>query len=66
MGLDTYVMDIGTCRALWVPGQDLAMPHLMYNCGKRIFSLLVYRGSSRSVFFDISTHDGRYLCFGIP
>ena len=59
MGLDTYVMDIGACRALWVPGQDLAMPHLMCNCGKRIFSLLVYRGSSRSVFLDISTHDSK-------
>ena len=30
---------IGTCRAMWVPGQDLAMPHLMRNCGKRIQSL---------------------------
>ena len=57
MGLDTYVIDIGTCRALWVPGQDLAMPHLMCNCGKHIISLLVYRGSSHSVFLDISTHD---------
>ena len=23
----------GACRAVWVPGQDLAMPHLMSNCG---------------------------------
>ena len=30
---------IGTCRAVWVPGQDLATPHLMGNCGKRILSL---------------------------
>ena len=30
---------IGTCRAVWVPGQDLAMPHLMRNCGKCILSL---------------------------
>ena len=59
MGLDTYVMDIGACRALWVPGQDLAMPHLMCNCGKHIISLLVYRGSSHSVFLDISTHDSK-------
>ena len=59
MGLDTYVIDIGACRALWVPGQDLAMPHLMCNCGKHIISLLVYRGSSHSVFLDISTHDSK-------
>ena len=31
---------IGACRAVWVPGQDLATPpHLMHNCGKRILSL---------------------------
>ena len=30
---------IGACRAVWVPGQDLATPHLMCNCGKRILSL---------------------------
>ena len=30
---------IGTCRAVWVPGQDLATPHLMCNCGKCILSL---------------------------
>ena len=24
---------------MWVPGQDLAMPHSMRNCGKRILSL---------------------------
>ena len=24
---------IGACRAVWVPGQDLATPHLMRNCG---------------------------------
>ena len=30
---------IGACRAVWVPGQDLATPHLMRNCGKRILSL---------------------------
>ena len=41
MGLDTYVMDIGACRALWVPGQDLALPHLMCNCGKCIFHYTV-------------------------
>ena len=26
---------IGACRAVWVPGQDLAMLHLTRNCGKR-------------------------------
>ena len=31
--------DIGTCRAVCVPGQDLATPHLMRNCGKHILSL---------------------------
>ena len=25
--------DIGACRAVWVPEQDLATPHLMCNCG---------------------------------
>ena len=30
---------IGACRAVWVPGQDLAMPHLMHNCRKHILSL---------------------------
>ena len=30
---------IGGCRAVWVPGQDLATPHLMHNCRKRILSL---------------------------
>ena len=30
---------IGTCRAVWVPGQDLATPHLLHNCGKHILSL---------------------------
>ena len=30
---------IGACRAVWVPGQDLAMLHLMGNCGKRVLSL---------------------------
>ena len=30
---------IGACRAVWVPGQDLATLHLMHNCGKRILSL---------------------------
>ena len=30
---------IGTCRAVWVPGQDLPKLHLMCNCGKRILSL---------------------------
>ena len=25
---------MGACRAVWVPGQNLAMPHLMHNCGK--------------------------------
>ena len=24
---------IGACRAVWIPGQDLATPHLMRNCG---------------------------------
>ena len=30
---------IGDCRAVWVPGQDLATPHMMCNCRKRILSL---------------------------
>ena len=30
---------IGACRAVWVPGQDLATPHLMRNCEKGILSL---------------------------
>ena len=30
---------ISTCRAVWVPGQDLATLHLTRNCGKRILSL---------------------------
>ena len=33
---------IGTCRAVWVPGQDLAMLHLMCNCGKRICHYTVH------------------------
>ena len=33
------VSSISACRAVWVPGQDLATPHLMCNCGKRILSL---------------------------
>ena len=36
---------IGACRALWVPGQDLATPHLMRNCGKHILSLYAIRTS---------------------
>ena len=34
------VCNIGACRVVWVPGQDLAKPHLMCNCGKRILLLL--------------------------
>ena len=34
-----YHRCIGTSRAVWVPGQDLATRHLMRNCGKRILSL---------------------------
>ena len=30
---------IGACRAVWVLGQDLAMLHLMRNCGKGFWSL---------------------------
>ena len=37
-GLHYLQYCIGTCRAVWVPGQDLATPHLMYNCGKLILS----------------------------
>ena len=32
-------MCIGACRAVWVPGQELGMPHLMCNCRKHILSL---------------------------
>ena len=37
-GMDIFLMfdicpgTIGACRAVWVPGQDLAMPHLIRNC----------------------------------
>ena len=34
-----WYKSIGACRAVWVPGQDLGMLHLMRNCGKRILSL---------------------------
>ena len=34
-----HPIHIGACRAVWVPRQHLAMPHLMRNCGKRILSL---------------------------
>jgi len=34
-----HLMYIGTCRAVWIPGQDLAMPHLMRNSGKCTLSL---------------------------
>ena len=37
--LEIHPWSIGACRAVWVPGQDLATPHLMRNCGKRILSL---------------------------
>ena len=30
----SLVLVIGACRAVWVPGQYLATPHLMHNCGK--------------------------------
>ena len=33
---------IGACRAVWVPGQDLATLHLMRNCGKRVFVTTLY------------------------
>ena len=32
-------INIGACRAVWVPGQDLALPYLVHNCGKHILSL---------------------------
>ena len=37
--VSTEHLFIGTCRAVWVPRQDLSTPHLMCNCGKRILSL---------------------------
>ena len=37
--MSTCIQVIGTCRAVRVPGQDLAMPHLTRNCGKHILSL---------------------------
>ena len=40
VALQTLLDHIGACRAVWVPGQDLATPHLMRNCGKRILSSL--------------------------
>ena len=59
---------IGTCRAVWVPREDLAMPHLMHNCGKCILSLYVrlcmcknawicYIGVFTSGPRNMSTHD---------
>ena len=42
-------LGIGACRAVWVPGQDLATPHLMHNCGKRILSLHVLYAIRTSV-----------------
>ena len=30
---------IGTCRAVWVPGQDLATPDLMRDCRKRHYTV---------------------------
>ena len=64
INLGRLVHTIGTCRAVWAPGQDLASPHLMRNWEKRIFSLytvcytyicacvsthMLYRESSRPV-----------------
>ena len=53
-----YGISIGACRAVQVPGQDLAAPHLMCNYRKRILSLhcmlyvrlcthMLYRGLTR-------------------
>ena len=36
MKLVTPIPDIGASRAVWVSGQDLATPHLIRNCRKRI------------------------------
>ena len=33
------IWGIYACRAVWVPGEDLATPHLMHNCRKYILSL---------------------------
>ena len=50
--LCAYILvGIGACRAVWVPGQDLAMPHLMRNCGKRthfVTTLYAIRTSVRA------------------
>ena len=32
MNLQVVTITIGACRAVWVPRQDLATPHLMRNC----------------------------------
>ena len=66
----TQVVHIGACRAVWVPGQDLAMPHLMHNCGRCIFSLhctlyvhlcmhMLYAGDHMSGLRDMSTRDSK-------
>ena len=36
MKLVTPIPDISACRAVWVFGQELAIPHLIRNCGKCI------------------------------
>ena len=38
-GFVCVCVSIGTCRAVWVPGQDLATLHLMHNCRKSILFL---------------------------
>ena len=67
------VPTIGACRAVWVPGQDLAMPHLIAQLRKRILSLhplyaiyirLCVRKHDRPRVFasaprDMSMHDSK-------
>ena len=36
------VIALGACRAVWVPGQNLAMLHLMRSCRKQFFVTTLY------------------------
>ena len=48
---------VSACRAVWVPGQDLAALHLMHNCGKHIYHYMLY--------VCLSTHTHDYAIWGV-
>ena len=65
-------MCIGACRAVWVHGQELAMPHLMCNCRKRfcLYTVRFLYVCARKCYVlvtrvfafgprDMSTHDSK-------